>query len=325
MAYRHINRLRHIYVDQIAPHELPSKDNHLLIGPTGCGKTFLVELVFGRILQLPHTIVDITAYSETGYVGQDAVSILTRLVHAAEGNYELASIGVVCIDEFDKLATSKNSAVFSGQGTTKDVSGFGVQKELLKMLEGAEIAVPVELSHSSYSARATMQTDNITFIACGAFSGFDRIINQHKNKIGFGEQENELSGRQIAYTLDENDINKAFHFQNYGIMPELIGRFSRVIPFHPLGKEDLTAILQKNVIAQYEKELDLAGCKLKIDQKVLDQVVEEAFERETGARGIKNALLGYIEDACFELYSSKKKIKAVELYLDQGEVQWKLK
>ena len=325
MAYRHINRLKYIFLDHIAPEELPTKDNHLLIGPTGCGKTFLVELVFGRILQLPYTIIDITAYSETGYIGQDAVSMLTRLVHAANGDYELASIGVICIDEFDKLATSKNSAVFSGQGTTKDVSGFGVQKELLKMLEGAEIAVPIELSHSSYSPRETMRTHNITFIACGAFSGIDRVISQGKYSIGFGASASEHAGKQIAYELDDAEISKAFHFQNYGMMPELIGRFSRIIPFHPLSRKDLANILKKNVIAQYEKELELAGCKLNIQKPVLDKIVDDAFDRETGARGIKNALLGYIEDACFELYSRKKKSKVLELFLENGEVGWRIR
>ena len=176
MAYRHINRLRKIYIDLVPIDELPTKENFLFVGPTGCGKTYLVETLFDKIIPLPHVIIDITAYSETGYVGQDIVSILTRLVYAA-GGYALATIGIVCIDEFDKLSSGKNNAVFSGAGTTKDVSGLGVQRELLKMLESSVVDVPVELTHSTYCPRGPFNTQNVPFIACGAFSGLKRLIN----------------------------------------------------------------------------------------------------------------------------------------------------
>ena len=134
MAYRHVRRVKRIYLEGADRNELPRKTNYLLAGPTGSGKTFLVETLFGKLLRLPTTMVDITTFSETGYVGQDPISILTRLLHTAEGNPLLASIGVVCLDEFDKIASGQNNAIFAGAGTTKDVTGMGVQRELLKML-----------------------------------------------------------------------------------------------------------------------------------------------------------------------------------------------
>ena len=134
MAYRHVRRIKRIYVDGVKREHLLPKSNTLLIGPTGCGKTFLVELLFQQILHLPTVIIDITTYSETGYVGQDPSTILTRLLHAADDNPLLAAIGIVCLDEFDKIASGQNNAVFAGAGTTKDVTGLGVQRELLKML-----------------------------------------------------------------------------------------------------------------------------------------------------------------------------------------------
>ena len=150
MAYRHVKRLVRLYVNGEDRETVGKKNNMLLIGPTGSGKTFLIEQLFGKILKLPTVIVDVTPYSETGYVGQDPNNILTRLYHVSEKNSLLTRIGIVALDEFDKLASTQNNAVFAGAGTTKDITGLGVQRELLKMLEASEVNVPVELTHSSY-------------------------------------------------------------------------------------------------------------------------------------------------------------------------------
>src|ERR671935_1745757 len=164
------------------------KSNTLLIGPTGCGKTHLVELLFQQILRLPTVIIDITTYSETGYVGQDPSTILTRLLHAADDNPLLASIGIICLDEFDKIASGQNNAIFAGAGTTKDVTGMGVQRELLKMLEASEVVVPLELTHSTYGDHIVMSTADIAFLAAGAFSGFHQVVHRRgaADRIGFG-------------------------------------------------------------------------------------------------------------------------------------------
>ncbi len=131
MAYRHVRRIKRIYLDGVDRAELPRKSNFLLAGPTGSGKTYLVESLFQKILRIPTALVDITTYSETGYVGQDPSTILTRLLHAADDNPMLAAIGVICLDELDKIASGQNNAIFAGAGTTKDVTGMGVQRELL--------------------------------------------------------------------------------------------------------------------------------------------------------------------------------------------------
>src|SRR6476619_2959774 len=188
MAYRHVKRIKRIYLDGAKRDQLLPKSNFLFIGPTGCGKTHLVELLFQHILKLPTVIVDITTYSETGYVGQDPNTIITRLLHAADDNPLLASIGIICLDEFDKIASGQNNAIFAGAGTTKDVTGMGVQRELLKMFEASEVVVPLDLTHSTDGDHIVMSTGDIAFIADGAFSGVHQVARRRGavDRIGFG-------------------------------------------------------------------------------------------------------------------------------------------
>ena len=160
-AYRHVSRLRRIFLQNTSRESLPPKTNMLFVGPTGCGKTYLVEILFREILKLPTVVVDMTGFSETGYVGQDVNTVLTRLLYGADMNLTLAALGVICLDEFDKLSSGQNNAVFAGAGTTKDVSGLGVQRELLKMLESIEMPVPLEYTHSDYAPKALLSTQDI--------------------------------------------------------------------------------------------------------------------------------------------------------------------
>jgi len=321
LAYRHINRLQKIYLEKVPIDMLPAKENILCVGPTGCGKTHLIELIFSKIIPLPHVIIDITSYSGTGYVGQDVGQIFTRLIYAAE-DFDLAEIGIVCIDEFDKIATSKNTGVFSGQGTTKDVNGYDVQKELLKMFESSLIDVPSQLSHSEYAQKIPFNTQNVPFIACGAFSSLKKTLNLKNKKIGFYNSNKEALTNP---NYSRNDFNKVSIFEDYGLMPELIGRFSRILPFELLEKSTLKEILLKNTISKYEKELSLENIKLVIDEKVCDKIVDEAYEKGIGARGLKSFLLEYIEDACFEIYSKKSGNKSIIIFLDtDGEINWKI-
>ncbi|MEO1655812.1 MAG: AAA family ATPase, partial [Bacteroidota bacterium] len=277
---------------------MPKKENYLLLGPTGCGKTYLVELLFGKILEIPSVVVDITNFSETGYVGQDVPSILTRLIHAAEGDIFLASFGIICLDEFDKIATSANSTVFSGAGTTKDVTGIGVQRELLKMLESSDIDVPMNISHSTYGERVTFNTSQVSFVACGAFSGFRDVIKAQDKNIGFNRSAS-LSPTGISVSLSREEVEKTVNFEAYGLMPELVGRFARIIPFNALNRDVLKRILHENTVVKYRHELLLDGIRLEMDDQVYDLIIDKSLEKETGARGLKSYIVEYLEDACF--------------------------
>jgi ATP-dependent Clp protease ATP-binding subunit ClpX len=309
MAYRHVRRVKRIHLhahdrDQVLP-----KSNYLLIGPTGCGKTHLVELLFGHILKLPTVVVDVTTYSETGYVGQDPNSILTRLLHVADDNPLIASVGIVCLDEFDKLASGQNNAVFAGAGTTKDVTGLGVQRELLKMLEASEVVVPMELSHSTYGDYLMMSTADVAFLAAGAFSGFPQLLRRRgrSGAIGFG-QEVLLGGAiredAIAVSLEPDDVEEVSHFQAYGFLPELIARFTRIVPFEALSAETLKEILEASVIEQMKEEFEEEGLELVVGDEVMEWVVRQSIRRETGARGLASILTRLVEDAAFDSFAT---------------------
>lgn len=327
MAFRHVNRIKKLHLQRIDRNRLPLKENIMLIGPTGCGKTYLIELLFQKVLKLPTVIIDITSYSETGYVGQDVPSILTKLLYASREVPHFASVGIVCIDEFDKISSGKNVAVFAGQGTTKDVTGIGVQRELLKMLENSEIDVPSELSHSTYAPRIGFNTADVPFIVCGTFSGFRKVLKytlQDEN-IGFTREQGDVDTGGISQRLSREDVEKAANFEAYGIMPELIGRFARIIPFNPLSEETLKEILYKNIVIRYTNELKLDHINLVIDDSVYDLIVKKCVKKETGARGLKSYIMEYLEDACFQAYSEKRKKITIHLLVKKNEIITRIK
>jgi len=319
-AHRHVRRIKSLFVGDVPRAELPPKQNLLFVGPTGCGKTYLVELLFRQILRIPTATVDITAYSETGYIGEDVATVITRLIYAADGDPLQAKVGMICLDEFDKLASSNNRAVFAGEGTTKDVSGLGVQRELLKMLESAVITVPTQFSHNSYQQKPLLSTADIAFVACGAFSGLKPLVHKRQGGgIGF-HAKGRLAPDEIAVQYDQAELEDTVIFQEYGFLPELIGRFSRIIPFDPLSRETLLEILDRNVVRSYRREFETAGIELCINPQVLDKIVEEAIRTQTGARGLRNAMTLYLEDAAFDAYSAECASRIL-VTLTDGEVR----
>ena len=325
LAYRHMRRLERRLRGDLGPDSpLPPKTNTLLMGPTGCGKTFLVELLFGRLLPLPVVVIDITGFSETGYVGDSVKTILTRLLMQANRFHPvLLEHAVICLDEFDKLAGSHSNIRFDGAGTTKDVTGYGVQKELLKMIEGARIEVPNALAESIYVDRTVLHTHEILFIGSGAFSGFKGTARWQVNPLTIGFEREKNPPPQVAYHLAEDEAENIAAFQQYGFLPELIGRFGRIVPMAPLSREVMKQILAETLLPGHHAEFAAEGIDLHVDPCVLDAIVDEALKRQIGARGLGARMTRILETVAWEGFGRRR--GAVEIVLDAGRpaARWK--
>ncbi|MEO6724757.1 MAG: AAA family ATPase [Blastocatellia bacterium] len=311
MAYRHVRRLKRLHVNNEPRRHVSPKQNTLMVGPTGCGKTFLVEQLFQQIFQLPTVILDVTSFTESGYIGDDVGTILTRLILAAEGDLLRASCGIVCLDEFDKLASSTSNARFAGEGTTKDVSGYGVQRELLKLIEGTDVMVPMDYGYSSYGQRAPLSTRDLPFIACGTFSGIEEITKNESKVIGFGEREmrkGEGASPVLPPVLEEVEV-----FQRYGFLPELMGRFARIVRFEPLPLETLRQILMDNVLPQFVREFRVEGLQLTVTEAAITHIVTRSLKRGTGARGLHSGLITAIEQTAFDTF---QRVTNAEVVID---------
>jgi ATP-dependent Clp protease ATP-binding subunit ClpX len=321
LAYRHVRKLRRIHLEGIEP-EYGVRENCLFLGPTGSGKTFLVELLFREILGVPTVIVDATQFSETGYVGDDVTTMLSRLYEAAGGDVAWAACGAICMDEFDKLATSRSDARFAGQQTTKDVSGFGVQRSLLNLLSAPRADFPPDFGFTSRTPPMPLELSAVTFIACGAFSGLKVTAEElggQKERLGFGREARKRD-EAIAERVTDDQIEQTTAFARYGFIPELIGRFSRIVSFAPLDATTLGSILEENVLRGYQREFAHEGLNLEVSPEVREWVVTRALKRETGARGLRAALVPQLERAAYDHFG-KPEVSTVRLVLDGDQVR----
>ncbi len=272
------------------------KSNILMIGPTGSGKTFLVKTLAG-LLKVPLALADATSLTEAGYIGDDIESVLSKLLMAADNDVERAEHGIVFIDEIDKIAKKQNM-------NSRDVSGESVQQELLKMLEGSEIEVPVgATSKNPMVPTATLDTTNILFICGGAFPELEEIIRQRLkgvNSIGFSADLDASSDDRdrVLAQVTMDDLRK------FGMIPEFIGRLPVIATLESLTEEYMVRILKepKNaILKQYQKLMAMDEVELEFEDGALRLIAEKAMKKDTGARALRSILEEYMLDIMYEI------------------------
>ena len=284
-----------------------------MIGPTGCGKTYLVKML-AKLLQVPLAIADATSLTEAGYIGDDIESVVSKLLAAADNDVEKAEHGIIFIDEIDKIAKKKNT-------NQRDVSGEAVQQGLLKLLEGSEVEVPVgATSKNAMVPMVTVNTRNILFICGGAFPDLENIIKERLNKqasIGF------YADLKDKYDNDPHLLQKVTveDIRSFGMIPEFIGRLPIIFTLNGLTEDMLVKILKepKNaILKQYQKLLALDEVKLEFEDGALHAIARKALERHTGARALRAILEEYMLDIMYEI---PKDDNIGEVVITEGYIQ----
>lgn len=294
------NHYKRIFLDKDKEGTRIEKSNILMIGPTGSGKTYLVKTL-AKLLNVPLAIADATSLTEAGYIGDDIESVISKLLLSADNDVERAECGIVFIDEIDKIAKKKNT-------NTRDVSGESVQQELLKLLEGSKVEVPVGTNQKNVLApMETVNTDNILFICGGAFPALDDIIKERLQKntsVGFNSDlKDKYDNEADLYSKVTNeDIRK------FGMIPEFIGRLPVVCTLSKLDKEAFKKILTepKNaILKQYKRLLELDEVELVFDDDAMDYIAQQAMKKDTGARALRSIIEEFMLDIMYEIPKDK--------------------